>query len=82
MASLDAKMVEQRQLIRRVSLPAMIGFDGAARAAGIALIHGDHAIMGGKNLVQSFQARGGPPAGACHMPVCERIPPGANSSTG
>src|SRR6202051_2250544 len=44
MAALDAEMIHERELVGRVSVPAMIGGNGAARAAGIALIHRDDAV--------------------------------------
>ena len=50
MEILNSQMIHQRQLVFRVGLPAIRGTDRSGRLAGVALVHGDHAIAGRKLL--------------------------------
>src|SRR5688572_11315503 len=48
MKALDAKVIQQGELILCVDVPAVSGANGRYRAAGIALIHGNDAIVWGE----------------------------------
>ena len=44
----EAQMVHQREMVGGVGVPAVIGLDRGARAAGVALVHGDDAVTAGE----------------------------------
>src|SRR5579884_226400 len=49
MAAIDAEMVEQRDVVGGIAVPAVLGRDrGAGAAAGVALIHRNDAKIRGK----------------------------------
>ncbi len=50
MKSVNAQMIDQRQMICGIGMPAVIRLDRATRCAGITLIHRHDAVFGSQNL--------------------------------